>query len=574
MRDTKTVVIATSLLVMARLAGTALPALAQAVSSSERAGVKTAEQPAAKTPTHRAGGPLRSLTTRPERSNYNETSRYDDVVKFMEAVAAAAPRTVHLTTFGYSFEGRPLPLAVVGHVKDASPEAVTSSGKTRIYVQGNIHADEVEGKEACLELLRALGAGDHAAWLDSTVLLIGPIYNADGNEAITVKNRYNSPVGGVGQRANRQTPVNLDLNRDFMKLDSAEARSFAFLMQRYDPHIVIDLHTTDGSIHGYRVTYAPPLHPASAPGIVELARKELLPAVTSAVKAKYGWDYYYYGNFGRQAEPGSLRTFSTTEPGPRYSTNYVGVRNRIGLLSETYSYLLFKDRIAAARAFVEEVCAFASRNGAKIRKASDEADAQPVAGQTIALSGKPVRSAEPVDILVGEVTTVKHPYTGGRLRVATGVTRPEKMYEAISFEPDETTRAPRAYLVPANLDAVLDRLEAHGVKFSRLAQAASLKVERFKIASSTLAERDYQGHKVRTITGAWEDAEQDVPAGTLAVPVDQPLGRLIVLLLEPRSEDSLAAWNLMDQVLEKEKPAFYPVTRTMEVMTRTMEVIK
>jgi hypothetical protein len=297
---------------------------------------------------------------------------------------------------------------------------------------------------------------------------------------------------------------------------------------------------------------------------VELARRELLPAVTRAVKAKHGWDYYYYGNFGRQAEPGALRTFSTTEPGPRYSTNYVGMRNRIGLLSETYSYLLFKDRIAAARAFVEEVCAFASRNGAKIRKAADEADAQPVAGQTIALSGKPVRSAEPVDILVGEITTVKHPYTGGRLRVATGVTRSEKMYESTSFEADETTRAPRSYIVPSNLDAVVDRLEAHGVKFSRLAQAVSLKVEQFRIASSTLAERDYQGHKARTITGAWEAGDGNAPAGTIIVPVDQPLGRLVVLLLEPRSEDGLAAWNLMDSVLEKEKPAFYPVTRTME----------
>ena len=563
MRRTRIVVIGTSLVVMALFPCATLPALAQAVTGpSVQAGAKAVAQLAAKAPVPK--GLLRSLTTRPERSNYNETSRYDDVVKFMEAVAAAAPRTVHLATFGYSFEGRPLPLAVVGRVRDASPEAVTSSGKTRIYIQGNIHADEVEGKEACLELLRALGAGEHAEWLDSMVLLIGPIYNADGNEAITVKNRYNSPVGGVGQRANRQTPINLDLNRDFMKLDSPEARSFAFLMQRYDPHIVLDLHTTDGSIHGYRVTYAPPLHPATAPGLVELARRELLPAVTKEVKARYGWDYYYYGNFGRQAEPGAVRTFSTTEPGPRYSTNYVGMRNRIGILSETYSYLLFRDRIAAARAFVEGVCVFAGRNGAKIRKAATEADAQSVAGQVVALSGKPVRSAEPVDILVGEITTVKHPYTGGRLRVATGVTRPEKMYESTWFEADETTRAPRAYLVPANLDAVVDRLEAHGVKFSKLAEAAAFKVEQFRIASSTLAGRDYQGHKARAITGAWENAEQNVPAGTIVVPVDQALGRLVVLLLEPRSEDGLAAWNLMDPVLEKEKPAFYPVLRTME----------
>src|SRR6185436_9992299 len=168
-----------------------------------------------------AAAPLR---TRPERTGYRETSSYADVMEFVRRVSATAPRLLHPSTFGYTMEGRALPLVVVGRVRDASPAAVRASGKVRVFIQANIHAGEVEGKEATQMLLRALARGDHAAWFDSLVLLIAPIYNADGNERVKLTNRgpQNGPVGGTGQRANAQ---GLDLNRDHMKLESPEARS-------------------------------------------------------------------------------------------------------------------------------------------------------------------------------------------------------------------------------------------------------------------------------------------------------------------------------------------------------------
>ena len=197
------------------------------------------------------------------------------------------------------------------------------------------------------------------------------------------------------------------------------------MMSRYDPHIVVDLHTTDGSAHAYQITYAPPLHPATAAGVVDVLRNGLLPAVTKAIKAKDDMDFYYYikasersrraGVVGRIRRPGGGRVpgrtgcrgrtsrcsgwtgrgrwrtgsgsrsgraqqgeltgswrprrdarrtrrgshgtpFTTTEPTARYGVNMVGLRNRLGILSETFSYLPFQDRIKAARRFVEEIC--------------------------------------------------------------------------------------------------------------------------------------------------------------------------------------------------------------------------
>jgi hypothetical protein len=543
-------------------------------------------------------GSLAALRTRPERTNYAETSRYEDVMQFMRAVAEASPR-IRLTSYGYTFEGRALPLAVIG-AKDASPEAVKATGKTRIYVQGNIHAGEVEGKEACLEILRAIAQGQHTGWFNSIVLLINPIYNADGNEKISLTNRgsQNGPIGGMGQRANGQ---NYDLNRDFMKVDAPETRSFEQMMTRYDPHIVVDLHTTDGSAHGYQITYAPPLHPATAASVIDILRNGLLPAVTKAIKAKDDMDYYYYGNVsggarggmpgGRGGTPGGQGaaaggrgtvaggrgdvpggrgavpaepSFYTTEPTARYGVNMVGLRNRLGILSETFSYLTFQDRIKAARRFVEEICNYAQLHGAEIIKATNDADNQSIVGQEIGLRGKAVKSAEQVEILMTELTTVKNPYTGQMMRLRTAARNPQKMYQYISFEASESTVAPRAYLVPP-LRYVQDRLEAHGVVFTKLEQAITIKGEQFRMESSTQAEREYEGHRARTLTGKWESADLNVPAGTLVVPVAQSLGRLALMLLEPRSEDSLAGWGLMEEALGQQSQ-FYPVLRTSEAV--------
>ena len=124
---------------------------------------------------------------------------------FLETVASASP-PIHLTTFGYTREGRALPLVVVGNVSGASADDVRAAAGIRVYIQANIHAGEVEGKEAMQALLRELAGGAHANWGESLVLLVAPIYNADGNERIVLTNRrfQNGPTGGMRQRPNAQ----------------------------------------------------------------------------------------------------------------------------------------------------------------------------------------------------------------------------------------------------------------------------------------------------------------------------------------------------------------------------------
>ncbi|HEX5725774.1 MAG TPA: M14 family metallopeptidase [Longimicrobiaceae bacterium] len=502
---------------------------------------------------------VRALRTRPESTDYRETSRYADVVAFLEAVDRASPR-VHLTTFGYTAEGRALPLAVVGRVADASPRAVRAAGKTVVFIQGNIHAGEVEGKEAALALLRALAAGEHAAWLDSLVLLVAPIYNADGNERVALANRplQHGPVGGMGTRASAQ---GLNLNRDYSRLDAPESRSAAALLRAYDPHVLLDLHTTNGTRHAYHLTYAPPLHPNTDSAVVALLRGEWLPAVTREVRRRTGWETYYYGNVpsADEGNQGAERGWYTYDHRPRFSSNYWGLRNRFGILSEAYAYLSFRDRIEATGRFVEAVLDYAHAHAGRIRHLAAEADARSVVGRELALTARLRRSDQPVEILLGEVDEGRHPYTGALMLLRRDVRRPERMFEFGTFVPGEVERAPAAYLLPAALGDALDRLEAHGVRVERLAAPARLRVEEFRVDSTRVAERPFEGRRPRSVWGSWRPAERELPAGTAVVRVDQPLGRLVFTLLEPRSDDGFAAWNLLGEL---EAGGAYPVLRT------------
>lgn len=509
-------------------------------------------------PARQAAARLAEIRTVPERTGYTRTSTYADVMAVLEAIDKASPR-VHLTTFGTTTEKRALPLAVIG-APAATPQAVRQTGKLRVYIQANIHGGEVEGKESAQMLLRDLAAGTHDDWLESMVFLIGPIYNADGNERFALDNRgpQYGPLGGQGQRPNAQ---HLDLNRDHMKLDSPEARAVVKLMTDYDPHLSLDLHTTNGTRHAYLLTYAPPLNPATDPSIVGLLRTEWLPAVTRTVREKYGWHYFYYGNAssGGPAAPAAERRWASFDHRPRFNNNYIGLRNRFALLSEAYAYATFQDRILATNRFVEESLAFAHRHAARIEQLTAAADRATIAGSRLPLRAELARGG-PIEILMGDVAEETHPVDGHVMHLRKDVSRPEQMLDYGTFTATESERVPSTYYVPARLKNAVDRLAAHGIRSRRLGGGATLAVEEFTIATSELAAAPFQGHRERTVTGQWTAAERQLPPDTLSIDTAQPLGRLAFYLLEPRSDDGLVNWNLLDEALEEAK--LFPIVRS------------
>jgi len=517
--------------------------------------------------------PLASLKTTAESSGFKSTSTYDEVVTFMKAVDAASP-IVFYTTYGTTTEGRAMPMAVVGTgLKDASPAAVKATGKLRVHVQANVHAGEVEGKESAQILLRELALGRHKDWLDAMVFLITPIYNADGNEkfALTNRQRQNGPINGMGTRANAQ---NLNINRDYMKLDTPEAKAFVKLMNDYDPAVSYDLHTSDGSFHGYHLTYSPPLNPDTDPAIMKIMTDEWFPYVTKDIVAKYNWYTFYYGNVstpggrgrGRAggapaaeapAAPAGPKEWRTFEPGPRFHNNYVGLRNRFALLSEAYAYATFEDRIKATNYFLDASLDFARANAAKLKKAIADADKATLAGTTLATTATFKRGGT-IGIMMGEVEDETNPNNGAVMNRRKDVIKAEAMVDMMWFEPATTEAVPAAYYVPVSATKAIDLLKAHGIQMRDAAPAGP--IDAFTISAST-AGQTFEGHAMRRVEGSWGALPKiSGDAKYVEVRTDQPLGRLAFYLLEPASDDGLVVWNYLDDQI-KDGTALYPVLR-------------
>jgi hypothetical protein len=519
-----------------------------------------------------------TLQTRAERTAYEETSTYADVRAFIDALTRQTPR-VHVEIFGKSEEGRDLPVLSLGDPPWHPTIARSGTRLPVVLVMANIHAGEVEGKEAVLHLTRRLAIGDLQPLLRSASWVFVPIYNADGNEKFSLDNRVeqNGPIGGVGTRENAK---GLDLNRDFMKLDSSEARALARLFTRWNPDVVVDLHTTNGSYHGYHLTYAPALNANTDARIAAFTRELLLPAVREAMRVRHGFRTFDYGNFATADmiddelegfAPGETRqkVWRTFDGRPRFGTNYVGIRGRIAILSEAYSYLDFEGRVKVTEAFVEEIMRFVAADSDEVTLLSHRADdawdrsaSPPEQGIASRLQALPT----PVDVLVGAIASAVNPRSGKTMRTMVESTAiPTSMTVYDSFVSTAMRRVPAEYIVPASANGVHDvvdrKLREHGIQAETLEKPSRRSVEQFAIAKVEQGKQLFQGHHVTSIEGTYHRREVDVPAGSLIVRTNQRLGRLIFYLLEPESDDGLTTWNFLDEALKT--GAEHPVLKSM-----------
>lgn len=516
--------------------------------------------------------------TRAEMTNYEETSSYSDVMFVIDDLVKSNS-IVYADSFGQTEEGREMPMLVISDPKVATPEAAHRLGRPIVFVQANIHAGEVEGKEAILKLAQRMVSGDLRALTRQLVFIIAPDYNADGNEKVSPMNRtaQNGPVNGVGTRENSK---GLDLNRDYMKLDSAEARALVGLMNKWDPHVLVDLHTTNGSYHGFHLTYSPILNPDADQHLIDFTRDKMLAPIRETMKKTHDWRIYYYGNFspedgsGRESaridpnNPGTT-TWRTFDHRPRFGNNYVGLRNRIAILSEAYSYLDFKGRIDVTEDFVYEIYKSVAANAKQIMTLTAQADralTAPVKPVEMGLDIEIHPLPEKVEILVGDVTKVANPKSGRDMSVMAPTSVPVMMKDYGVFAPTRSVQLPKGWVIPKNnlprLAAAVDRLRWHGVKVEEIVDDSQLTVERFTITSFTKQPRPFQGHQEATIKGEYAKAVLSVPSGSLFIPANQALGRLAFYLLEPESDDSLATWNIIDEGLAASQT--YPIYRVSD----------
>ena len=508
------------------------------------------------------------LITTAERTNYEKTSTYNEVLNFLEELDSSP--YARLDYFATSVEGRKIPLLVVANPLPAGPEDMENDNRIVVYLQGNIHAGEIEGKEATQMLARDLLKDPDSDIMKNVVMLINPILNADGNEKFSTKNRTNqNGPKSVGIRYNGQ---NLDLNRDAMKLETPEIRGLVEnILNKWDPAVSVDCHTTNGSYHEEPTTFVWMMNPNADRRLINFMRDEMMPKVHRTLWDKYDVENVFYGEFVDRMDYSKGWISYAAEP--RFLVNYIGLRNRLAILNENYVYADFKTRVNASYHLLLTILEYASTNKTGIKELLAKADEMTmsregklVATDSFAIKYKGKPTPEKITIKAIEADTI--PGVKGYWRFKQSDRKVSMTVDYIAdYFPSESIRFPYAYVLTVQDPEVVKLLKSHGIELEQLSDSTRLKVERFKTSKLEGANRLFQGHYTNKIEGEYFVEEKTFAPGDYVIRTGQKLRWLIAYLMEPRSDDGLLFWNFLDRYLVPQWGGgfyAYPVYRVME----------
>jgi len=506
-----------------------------------------------------------------EKSDFKSTSRYDDVKVFIEQLKKSS-HYIRTEEIAVSAEGRGLPLLVIGNPLPKSTRDLINDKRIVIYIQANIHAGEVEGKEAVLMYVRDLLSKKNPEALKNIVLLVCPIFNPDGNEKISPQNRtyQNGPVNGVGVRYNGQS---LDLNRDAMKAESPEVRGvIANVFDKWDPSVFMDCHTTDGSYHVEPTTFTWMVNPNGDNSLIAYMRDKMMPEMSKALSEKYKVENCFYGEFFDMMDPGKGWVLDASEP--RYMSNYYGLRNRLGILNENYVYADFRSRVYGCYYLINSLMDYASAHKSEIRNMLSEVDRKsivrgenPSVADSFAIEYDVKPAAEKVTIRTYEAE-IKSETDGWKNYTRTDRQKDVTIPYFINYYATRNVKFPFAYVLSTHDPEINALLKLHGIKTEVLLSDTTLKVQWFEISELKAAPRLNQGHYTNSIKGKYITGNVAFPAGTIVVRTAQPLGSLAAYLLEPQSNDGLMFWNLFDRYLVPQWGGGYNIFPVYKILER------
>lgn len=510
--------------------------------------------------------------TRAERTGYRVTPDYDETLRFCRQIEAGS-RWVKVESYGTSGQGRELSLVIVSREGAFTPEKAFATGKAIVLIQNGIHSGEIEGKDACLALLRDLAVlRRRAELLDHCILLVLPIFSVDAHERRGRYNRINQ--NGPEEMGWRSTPIGLNLNRDYLKAETPEMRAMlARVYTRWWPHLLVDNHTTDGADYRHDLTYGFN-HGAGTPAAITRWLTEAFEGRVVPRLAGQGHLTAPYLTFRKGNDPQSGIDFGDSSP--RFSAGYAPLQCRPSILVETHMIKPYETRVRATYdlllALLEEIHARpealrgavgeAEREVIARGRENDPARREVVLRTRITDRGVPfafkgvVTRRDSSDITGGFVPRYGSEPWDTRIPLYRGT------------EPALTVRQPVGYLIPREWTTCRDRLEIHGVRFRRLAQAWRDTVEVQRVAAWSDSGRAFEGHRaieVRSVS--LERRVRSFRPGDLWVPLDQRSAMVAVHLFEAQAPDGLMQWNAFDTVFQQKE---YAEDYVMEPIARKM----
>lgn len=507
--------------------------------------------------------------THAELTEYRETPRYLETISYAKRLAAASP-LLRFESFGQSGEGRELPLLIAATDASFSPSAARSLGKAVVLIQACIHSGEPDGKDAGFALLRDIAVrGMYPELLKNVVVLFIPIYNVDGHERSTPYNRINQ--NGPAEMGWRGTTTNQNLNRDYMKADTPETRAWLGLWNKWQPDLFIDCHVTDGADYGSHITYHFEHHTGIAPSIVDWERRMIQGRVhpaTAAAGSVVSWYLEFIDN--RDLSQG-MRDFNGS---PRFSTGYVPLRNRPAVLIETHMLKEYRARVVGTYDFLRYAIEAVNDAPQDLLRAIKQADEETAAAGAAFNSDRqqPLRfelteKSRPFLLNAVKYETEKSDISND-MRVIYGTDPVEltvPMYD--DFRVTHAVAPPLAYIVPRQWSEVIQVLRYHGVEMTALLEPKEFEVESYRFTDVNFAGAPFEGRFLTKVKSEPVRERRTFPAGSVIVPMAQPLARVAINLLEPEAPDSFVSWGFFSAIFEQKE---YGESYILEGLAREM----
>jgi hypothetical protein len=503
-----------------------------------------------------AAAPSRpTLTTVAEQSGNRRTGRFEEVERLCAAYQQTWPNQVRCAEFGRTPEGRPM-LALIASA-DGTLDAATAHKSQRpiVLMQGGIHAGEIDGKDAGFLALREMLDGKAAKGaLATTTFVFVPVFNVDGHERFGRWNRPNQV--GPEEMGWRVTAQNLNLNRDYVKADAPEMQAMLRLLNEWDPVLYVDLHVTDGAKFEHDVSYnvAPTFMGDDA---IRRAGVALRDELVQRMSALGSLPLSFYPAFVRDDDPAS--GFVDGVSPKRFSQEYWGARNRLGVLVETHSWKDYPTRVRITRNSIISMMEMAGRDGRKWLDAARTADEHgaKIGGTDVALTFDATPRVRTVEFRGYEYTREPSAISGA-LMTRYDDRKPQiwRLPLRDEVKPGITVNAPRGgYIVPAaHAQWVAEKLALHGIEFKKLAQPLTgVNAQTFRATKTTFAPSTFENHTGLSVEGQWNKEPRDVAAGSLFVPIAQANSYLLMTLLEPKDPDSLVSWGFFNAAFERKE---------------------
>lgn len=503
-----------------------------------------------------------------EASDYRTTPDDAETVAYLDRVAAAASREVKIENFGKTGEGRDLKIVIVSKDGVFDPAAIHASGRAILLVQNAIHAGEMDGKDACLALLRDIVQNQDGAnrLLDHVVFVFIPVYNIDGHERRSAYNRINqNGPEAVGWRGNG---TNINLNRDYMKADAPETRAFLKMFDRWLPDFFVDDHVTDGADFQYDVTFRIDDTPDVAPATAKWIRSEVTPELERRVDAAGHLAFPALIDLNDDTNPAQGLAFSAMPP--RFSNGFMILEDRPGLLVEIHMLKDYKTRVTGNYAILRALLEVMNRDAAKLIELNKQADA---ASQKL---GAHALGAEPFPLEIGwngDTTPVEfrgYQFTR-ELSAVSGTMAVSYTHQpwnvtlplATGAKVTVSTNPPAGYMIPPQWTHVIDVLAAHDVEMKRTTAPWTGKVERYRCAGMEWQDHPFEGrHPIfrgedagaepgRYGTCVLTTETMTFPAGSTVVALNQRISKVAIQWLEPEAPDSALRWGFFDPIFEQ-----------------------